>query len=308
MGRSKKTVVRMYSAWNYEKETEDLNRYSDAGWQLTRGGLFLYRFERNERLRYRYQLDYQPGVAHIGRYLETYYEQGWEFVSRTWNGWYYFRKAYDPALPSAEYEIFTDRESLMEMNRRWANLGRGLLIVLGVFLAMEAFGCIVHPNLPGMVVTAALAAETVMIAHGYFVMRSPERSKNDRYDSIRLLLVFLVLIVGFVSNGTLYAMRPAGEMRMSAEEIRPIAAQLDRAMHHNTVEIRYADNYYLDLELAAQSDVTFSIVDSKGAVVFETRGKNEQLKDVKLRLPQDTYRVIFSDYAGGRIAVCYRIQ
>jgi hypothetical protein len=62
-----------------------------------------------------------------------------------------------------------------------------------------------------MVVTTALAAETVMIAHGYFVMRSPGRSKNDRYDSIRLLLVFLVLIVGFVSNGTLYAMRPAGK-------------------------------------------------------------------------------------------------
>jgi hypothetical protein len=36
----------------------------------------------------------------------------------------------------------------MEMNRRWANLGRGLLIVLGIFLALEALDASCIPTYP----------------------------------------------------------------------------------------------------------------------------------------------------------------
>ena len=56
----------------------------------------------------------------MGRYIETFREQGWEYVNSTFNGWHYFRKLYDPALPEEAYEIFSDRESLHELNSRWA--------------------------------------------------------------------------------------------------------------------------------------------------------------------------------------------
>ena len=48
----------MYSAWNYMQEVEDLNKMSDEGWQLVRGGCFHSKLVKNPDIRYRYQLDY----------------------------------------------------------------------------------------------------------------------------------------------------------------------------------------------------------------------------------------------------------
>ena len=35
-----KRVFGAYAAWNYTREIDDLNRMSDNGWQLTKGGIF----------------------------------------------------------------------------------------------------------------------------------------------------------------------------------------------------------------------------------------------------------------------------
>ena len=40
MAKDRKTVWKMYSAWNYEKEIEDLNRASEQGWNLVKGRSF----------------------------------------------------------------------------------------------------------------------------------------------------------------------------------------------------------------------------------------------------------------------------
>ena len=87
MGKQYKTFFRMYAAWDFKRELEDLNRRSEQGWQLVKGGLFASRFEHNPNLRYRYQLDFRR-VTDMPRYLETFREQGWEYVNSTFNDWH----------------------------------------------------------------------------------------------------------------------------------------------------------------------------------------------------------------------------
>ena len=97
-----KKKYNVYSAWNYEQEVLDLNAQSEKGWQLVTGKSFSHKYEYKPEVCYRYQLDYLPGISitqEMPRLLDTYRDQGWEFVNKTFNGWYYFRKAYDPALP-----------------------------------------------------------------------------------------------------------------------------------------------------------------------------------------------------------------
>ena len=66
-----KHTHKVYSAWNYEKEIEDLNKASEEGGQLVKGGSFGSKFERNPNMQYRYQLDFRR-VENMGRYIETY--------------------------------------------------------------------------------------------------------------------------------------------------------------------------------------------------------------------------------------------
>ena len=94
MAGETKTSFKMYSAWNYQKEIEDLNKASLEGWQLKKGGGFHSTFVKNPDVCYRYQLDYGR-IDDMGRYIETFREQGWEYINSTFNNWHYFRKAYD---------------------------------------------------------------------------------------------------------------------------------------------------------------------------------------------------------------------
>lgn len=304
MARSKKAIIRIYSAWNYEKEIEDLNKLSTQGWQLEHGGYFASRFVRNDGLRYIYQLDYQPGLKELGRYLETYREQGWEFVNKTFNGWYYFRKLFDPALPAEEYEIFTDRASLTEMNRRWANIALTVAILLGILLLID----ITQPMLPSLVMIAAIGVELIMFLRGYFIMKDTEKRKNDKRDSLRLAVVFGVLIIGILASSFLRTARPGGEYRMSAQYNAPIQAGVDNGTVLNTFKIEYTDNYYLDLAVEADTDVTFRIADGDGKTVFEKTGNDYGLSGVKLKLSSGEYKVLITDFAGGAINIEYNFK
>ena len=90
--KSTKCVFGVYSAWDYAREIEDLNKMSGKGWQLVKGGLLVNKYKKNDNVQYRYQLDYNTHIDDMGRYIETFREQGWEYVNSTIKGWHYFRK------------------------------------------------------------------------------------------------------------------------------------------------------------------------------------------------------------------------
>ncbi|MCC8357965.1 MAG: DUF2812 domain-containing protein [Oscillospiraceae bacterium] len=129
--KTTKTSYRAYFAWNYQKELKALEEKSREGWQLVKGGCFHSKYTRDDGAVYRYALDYNNDLKpeDMARYRETFEEQGWEYISSTFNGWHYFRKAYDPALQESAYEIYTDDESLRQMQDRWRRLALVLCIL-----------------------------------------------------------------------------------------------------------------------------------------------------------------------------------
>ncbi len=294
-----KTRVRLYAAWNYQREIDDLNAMSEKGWQLVKGGLFSSRFKKDDSIKYRYQLDYQSKIEDKPRYVESFREFGWEHINSTFNGWHYFRKPYDSSLPEEEYEIFSDRASLREMNNRWAKLAIALTVFASLVFALELVLMILHPMLPTLLMLIAYAVMTAVFIRGIIVMKNPDRSKNSRFD--RVLIVFSLAIVfgGVIGSNVLLAMRPSLGCNMTADYAESIPSQTEEALLWNTVEIEYCDNYYIDAEIKADSPVTLTVVNEKDETVYTVSGADISEDNERVRLEKGKYRIYLSDFAGG---------
>ena len=288
-----KTSVKMYSAWNYEREIEDLNKASEKGWQLVKGGMFASRFRKDPTVRYRYQLDYRR-IDDMARYIETFREQGWEYVNSTFNGWHYLRKIYDPSLPETAYEIFTDRESLGEMNGRWARLALALGIVTGVTALIYAVWLILRLQIPVALLVLILAVESAVLFRGWFIMRDPDKSRNRRGDGAFLAVFLAVLLLGGAASIALAANRPHLQTEQAAGDIdNPIIDS-----RWADFEVKYPDFYYVDLTVEAEKPVDFAILNEEGSPVFEIREKSFRTENLRLLLPRGRYQLSFSAETG----------
>ena len=284
MGREYRHSFKIYSAWNYEKEVEDLNRASEEGWQLVRGYGLHSKFVKNPDVRYRYQLDYGK-IDDIGRYIETFREQGWEYVNSTFNGWHYFRKLYDPSLPEEAYEIFTDRESMLEMNRRWVRLALVISIIIGILAVFYLIQVIRAPKLPAIVLFATLAVECVVLLRGVGIMRNAAASRSRKGDSLFVTLFFAVIIIGALSSVALTVTRPTTTTDMRAGDVdEPVIDS-----RFGAVTVRYPDNYYLDLDLKAPSPITFEVIDENGEAVYSRTETEFHGEDISIRLSGGEY-------------------
>ncbi|MBQ6539723.1 MAG: DUF2812 domain-containing protein [Oscillospiraceae bacterium] len=293
MSEKYKTSFRVYSAWNYQKEVEDLNRASEQGWQLKKGGCFHSRFVKNPDIRYRYQLDYGK-IDNMGRYIETFREQGWEYINSTFNGWHYFRKLYDPSLPEEDYEIFTDRESLKEMNTRWARIALAMGGVLGAFSLMFLVKLFRTPDLPTLIQLVVLLVESAILIRGGLIMRNPESSRNRRGDGALIAAFLAVVLLGLTASITLRELRPDFYTSQSASSVDvPV---IDNRWAD--FKVRYPDNYYLDLDMEADAPMTFAIVNDKGETVFEKTESDFHGEDIRLRLPRGNYQFSMSCETG----------
>ena len=127
-----KRTFKMFAAWDYEFEAKEYDRMSERGWQLVSGGSFTQKYEFDDSVIYRYQLDYNNDIKDMTRYDETFRDAGWERVNSTFNGWHVFRKVYDPQKPEEEYEIYTDEQSRVDMLKRWRNVCYIFLCILPI--------------------------------------------------------------------------------------------------------------------------------------------------------------------------------
>lgn len=169
--KTTKTSYRAYFAWNYQKELKALEAKSREGWQLVKGGCFHSKYTRDDSAVYRYALDYNNDLKpeDMARYRETFEEQGWEYISSTFNGWHYFRKAYDPALPESAYEIYTDDESLRQMQDRWRRLA--LTLCIAEFIVAAANFLIYLTDGRNLIAACVSLAVALLILYGYRRMR-----------------------------------------------------------------------------------------------------------------------------------------
>lgn len=166
--RTKKKSYAVYAAWDYEKEIEKLNRESQAGWQLEKGGCFHSVFYRDEEIRYVYQLDYTPQLEDKERYIELFEEMGWEYVNSTFNGWNYFRKPYREGMAQEETQIYTDRQSLYEMQSRYIRMMNIFTAVYGFLSCIMLYNAITDVSVGIVMELLALLIMTFMFGMARF--------------------------------------------------------------------------------------------------------------------------------------------
>lgn len=147
--RNRKVSHKVYEAWEYDREIDDLNKASQEGWQLEKGGCFHSVFVRDDSVRYIYQLDFRRNFEEDKeRYLEVFAEQGWEYINSTFNGWHYFRKRYQEGMDEDEKNIYTDKQSLYEMQNRFITAIKVLAVLYAVMAVMYLFMGITQQAIP----------------------------------------------------------------------------------------------------------------------------------------------------------------
>ena len=293
----------IYSAWNYELEIQELNEMSAQGWQLIDGGLFSNKFKKNTEIQYRYQLDFQPNIEDKGRYMETFREQGWEYVNSTFNGWHYFRKLYDASRPEEEYEIFTDVSSAKEMNNRWAIAGMVCLAFMFVYLMFYLVWMIAKPKLTTLFGMIYLGVIFAVMLRGVLVMRKSDSSKKSRIDKWLMPFFFAWGILGGIINFSLIEARPYCSWSNRSAEYYPISADLDEAVNWLPMEVKYPDNYYLDLKINASAPLRVSLVDEEMNVIYTARDTEFEEENIRMWLSKGLYSIYFSEFEGGSIYV-----
>lgn len=201
--RNKKTRYRMYFAWNYDKEIEDLNKLSREGWQLTKGGCFYSEFEKNTDEVYRYQIDFNNTRDDKNRYIETFEEQGWEYINSTFNGWHYFKKKYDENLTNEDYQIYVDKGEMLD---RWIRLASVLIVALIVVIAFDVYdyiddsqsGLAAENSLHRCIINTAINLSIIgVLGTGVANMRRiiDNKDKISKGISIFFVAVFLICVI-----------------------------------------------------------------------------------------------------------------
>ena len=198
---------KVYAAWEYKQEELDLNEASKNGLQLIKGGCFHSEFIRDDSVRYIYQLDFcHPDNK--ARYIECFEDAGWQYINSTFNGWHYFRRPYEENVAPEDVKIYTDQESLYEMENRWINM----LLVCSIItlIAGILYTCLVLFGNNGITPSVlALAIEAVIFfllsACLFSAIRSIKRAREGLETTYILPLqyVFAIMIVGFIIGAVL---------------------------------------------------------------------------------------------------------
>ena len=243
-----KNIYKIYAAWEFERERQDLEAQSQKGWQLIKGGLFRNKFAFDDSVEYRYALDFNQDIDDPARYRATFAEQGWEYLNSTFHGWHYFRKVYDPSAPEEEYQIYTDTASGKEMADRWRRIARILGVtelVLGiVFLGMN----FLHPAFSGICLNLTCVLLGLLLT---FSTRWIGRSDRRGVSGWMLIPIFVLFVTALVFGG----FRMKG-FRTQTEYIVP---EEDSAWQCQ-FNVKLPDIYTLNVSVDAPKDVRIVIV------------------------------------------------
>lgn len=192
--KDRKVSHKIYEAWEYEREIADLNKMSEEGWQLEKGGCFHSVFRKNDQVRYIYQLDYTPRLQDKERYLEFFSEQGWEYINSTFNGWNYFRKQYREDLSEEEKVIYTDKQSLYEMQNRYVVMLRAFVILACVMTPLYLFMGVMHRE-PSILIEALVFLVMVVFMGGGLLNVSRVRKGMKKLPSIPFIVAYPIIIL-----------------------------------------------------------------------------------------------------------------
>ncbi|MDT2731812.1 DUF2812 domain-containing protein [Streptococcus parauberis] len=133
-----KKIIKIFTIADYMEEEAWLRQQSQKGWKFVKNtNPITYLFEKSKAEDVIYQLEYK-NEAVTRDYLQLYQDYGWEYCG-TYIGWNYFRKAAKLVEHAGENQIFSDRESKLNMISHI--IKTRMLPLLIIFL------CIIIPNL-----------------------------------------------------------------------------------------------------------------------------------------------------------------
>ena len=120
----KKSVYRLVTIADYEREAIFLGRMHAEGWKLSKVSYSYllvavkYSFEKCQPEQVSYQLDFYPmKKSERASYLQLFKDCGWEHVT-DFNGFSYFRKSHSEIESNAEFEIYNDSTGKLAMVKR----------------------------------------------------------------------------------------------------------------------------------------------------------------------------------------------
>ncbi|MFC2029667.1 DUF2812 domain-containing protein [Chloroflexota bacterium] len=106
--------IKLFLAWQDEKEEAWLQQMAQQGWHLSSVAPLVYTFVCGDPRDDVYRLDYLTSKADYEEYKQLFQDAGWELVGEMLS-WQYFRKQ---ASAGGSNEIYTDAESKVERYRR----------------------------------------------------------------------------------------------------------------------------------------------------------------------------------------------
>ena len=286
----------VYAAWDYKKEVEDLNKLSAEGLQLIKGGCLYSQYEEDKSVQYRYQLDYNRKIDNRMRYIESFREQGWEYINSTFNGWHYFRKPYDPSLPDSEYEIYTDMPSLGEMAKRWLKLGYTIEILISLLFLLTIYQMIRQPEIYRAGLLLEYVVFEIMLLSGISAMKrmikgnytgAEKRFPLGIVFGLFMISLLWILIWGFAKDsceGTWIG-------NTLKKDDYPVV----------NFEMKLPEFVYLSLENDPEFPCTVLITNQKGREVYRKSGDALELEDERIFLPRGSYQLTVSYDTGNDI-------
>ena len=201
------TSHKVYAAWEYKQEELDLNEASKNSLQLIKGGCFHSQYIQDDSVRYIYQLDFcHPDNK--ARYIECFEDAGWQYINSTFNGWHYFRRPYEENVAPEDVKIYTDQESLYEMENRWINMLR-VSSILTLIAGIWYTGLVLFGNNGLTLSVIALSIEAIIFflvsACFFSALRSTKRVREGLEATYILPLqyVFIIMIIGFTVGAVL---------------------------------------------------------------------------------------------------------
>lgn len=197
--KNHKTTYWVYGAWEADKEIDALNNKSKEGWQVVKGGCFHTKFERNDNIQHRYQIDFNTNIKDKQRYIETFEEQGWKYINSTFNGWHYFKKVYDKSLPEEEYQIYTDNESYKEMLNKSIRLFNFITVALILADILFAYIYFKTPEVPVLIDIVLYTALILCMQMGAFIMRKKRDNREYQVKLPILQSMFTIWIAAMVA-------------------------------------------------------------------------------------------------------------
>ena len=144
----KKIVYKIFTIADYDREAAYFKKMHSQGWKLKKVSYspFLvavrYTFDACPPQEVAYQLDFRPmKKAEQESYYQLFEDCGWEHITN-FNGFSYFRKAHSEIESDAEFEIYNDAWSKLEMIKRllvWRFLPAIMVLCVTTYLLLDIF-------------------------------------------------------------------------------------------------------------------------------------------------------------------------